>query len=792
LQELTPPIPFTNTKCALLLCAWIYKTTIQTINPSSNTWFADVILPLSLPGLLTYEVPEDLEDKVKPGIRVRVQIGKRKTYSALVHHIHQEKPPGYKVRPFLSIADSDPVVNEWQLKLWDWMADYYMCSPGDVYRAAMPAGYKAEFLSYKPKTLCYVRLTEAWKEEHNLHQILDRLAKAPVQQKVVMHYLDLSGFPEKHRPEWIEKSLLLRASGTGDPALKSLVRKGILETELREVSRLDGYHDALQEPVTLNDNQREAFDAIRLHFEKKDVVLLHGITSSGKTEIYIRLILEELRKGRQVLYLLPEIALTTQIIMRLRKVFGERVGVYHSKYSGNERIEIWRNLSGQTSGRRPPFQIILGARSSLFLPFRNLGLVIVDEEHENTFKQYDPAPRYHARDTVIMLAQLHGAKVLLGSATPSLESYYNCLSGKYGLVELETRYLDLQPPEIKVVDIREAYRKKRMRSHFSLPLLDAIENSLAQKEQVMLFQNRRGFSLFIECTECGWVPHCARCDVSLTYHKKERKMVCHYCGYAVSVPVACEGCGSHNLQMKGFGTEKIEDEIALFFPDAQIDRMDVDAMRTRHAYEKVITAFARGATDILVGTQMITKGLDFDNVGLVGILNADNMLNYPDFRAYERAFQLMMQVSGRAGRRKKQGTVIIQAWDSRMELFHHLIRNDFRAFAMDQLADRKSFHYPPYTRIIEIKLSGSDKSNLDRGAGTLAGMLNDLPGLRVVGPEYPLISRIRSLYVKKIILKIDRDKSVTRVKGEIRKFLGELQTKGTFRSVSVTVDVDPM
>jgi primosomal protein N' (replication factor Y) len=719
-------------------------------------------------------------------------VGKKKTYSALIHHIHREKPSGYEIRTILAILDQKPFVNSRQLKLWDWMADYYMCSPGDIYRAAIPSGFKAEEASYKPKTVSYVRLSKEWREQNKLHQLLDKLAKAPVQQKLVMQYLEISGFPEKRRQEWIEKPVLLKASSAGDPVLKSLVKKGIFETDRREISRLDIYAHELQEPVSLNDNQEKALNAIKQQFEKKDVVLLHGITSSGKTEIYIRLILEELEKGRQVLYLLPEIGLTTQIVMRLRKVFGNKVGVYHSKYSGSERIEIWKNLSGQPSGESPRFQVMLGARSSLFLPFSNMGLVIIDEEHENTFKQYDPAPRYHARDTAIILAQLHQAKVLLGTATPSLESFYNCLSGKYGLVGLETRYLDLQPPEIKVVDMREAYHKKRMKSHFSVALLDAIENALALKEQVILFQNRRGFSIFLECSECGWVPHCRHCDVSLTYHKKDRKMVCHYCGYSLPVAASCADCGSHNLLMKGFGTEKIEDEISLFFPEARIARMDIDATRSRQAYEKVITGFERGTIDILVGTQMISKGLDFDNVSLVGIMNADNMLNYPDFRAYERSFQLMLQVSGRAGRRNKRGTVIIQAQDSRMELFHYLIRNDFSAFALVQLDERKSFHYPPYTRLIEIALRCSDKSTLDRGAETLAAMLKNQPGIRLMGPEYPLISRVRNNYIKRIILKIDKDKSVARVKDEVRKCLAELRRMDALKSVGITVDVDPV
>jgi primosomal protein N' (replication factor Y) len=767
------------------------KSPDQPINKSPNIWYVDVILPLPLQGFYTYQITEDQVRHAGPGVRVIVPVGKKKLYTALIHHVHQQKPSGYEVRPVHSITDQTPVINDLQLKLWEWMSDYYMCSMGEIFRAAMPSGFKAEKKAYKPKTASYVRLSKCWKDEKKLNSLLDTLARAPQQQKLVMLYLGFTAYTEKKKPGWMEKSTLMKGVTSGDAVLKSLVKKGIFETAQQAVSRLTLQDIELQGPVSLNENQEKTFKDIKQNFSQKDVVLLHGITSSGKTEIYIHLIREELARGRQILYLLPEIALTTQMIIRLRKVFGNKVGVYHSKFSDNERVEIWNNLNRQNPGLNEPYQIILGVRSSLFLPFTNLGLIIVDEEHENTFKQFDPAPRYHARDTAIMLARLHHAKVLLGSATPSLESYYNCLTGKYGHAELSSRYLDLQPPEIRVINIREAYRRKQMKSHYSVPLLEAIENSLQQHEQVILFQNRRGFSLYLECGACGWVPRCKHCDVSLTYHKKEKSMVCHYCGYSIPTAAVCQDCGSPHLQMKGFGTEKIEDEMALFFPDARIARIDLDAVRSRKSLERIIAGFERGEIDIMVGTQMISKGLDFDNVSLVGILNADNMLNYPDFRAYERSFQLMLQVSGRAGRKNKQGAVIIQAYDSSHPLFDLVIHNDFRSFARIQLSERKSFHYPPYARLIEIMLKCKEKNTLDHAAEVLVMELKKQADSRVMGPEYPLVSRIRNLYLKRILLKTDKEKSVARVKEVIKTCIRDLHLKDDFKAVVISVDVDP-
>ncbi|MBN2273721.1 MAG: primosomal protein N' [Bacteroidales bacterium] len=754
-------------------------------------WYADVILPLPLAGFFTYQIPEEYLKVAKPGVRAIVQAGKKKKYTALIYRIHQNKPEGYEVKSILALPDHKAIVNKFQLKLWDWISDYYMCTPGDVYRAAMPAGFKSEKRAFKPKTECYVRLNLHLKDEKKLNELLDNLSRAPRQYKLIMQYLESAGFPEKLYPAWTGLKELLSKTGTSHAVYKSLVKKGILETRQHEVSRLDVYNTEIEKPLSLNEKQIKALNTVKESFEAKDVVLLHGITSSGKTEIYIHLISEELAKGKQVLYLLPEIAITTQIIMRLRRVFGDKVGIYHSKFSGHERVEIWKNLNRQSTGMREPYQIILGVRSSLFLPFDSLGLVIVDEEHENTYKQFDPAPRYHARDTAIMLARLHNAKVLLGSATPSLESYYNCLTGKYGQVELSSRYLDLQPPEIKIVSLHEAYRRKQMKSHFSVQLLEAIEKSLQQHEQVILFQNRRGFSLYLECGACGWVPRCKHCDVSLTYHKKERKMVCHYCGYKAETVTVCGSCGSTHMQMKGFGTEKIEDEIALFFPGVRTARLDIDAIRSRKTLENIIAGFERGEIDMLVGTQMISKGLDFDNVGLVGILNADNMLNYPDFRAYERSFQLMLQVSGRAGRKNKRGAVIIQAYDSDRELYSLVIQNDYRAFARSQLSERKSFSYPPYARLIEITMKSKEREILDQAAEVLATTLKKQTDSRIMGPEYPLISRIRNYHLKRILLKTDKEKSIACVKETIRRSLDELRLKDEYKKVMISVDVDP-
>ena len=668
----------------------------------AESYYTDLLLPLPLHGTYTYALNADQATVLKPGMRVTVQFGKKKVYTALVTRIHHEKPADYEVKEILAVIDSAPVVLDSQLALWKWISEYYMCARGEVFKAAIPAQLKLETKSRAKKT-------------------------APA--------------------------------------------------EIRDLSEL-------------NPSQQRAIDEIRKSFQTSDVTLLHGVTSSGKTEIYIHLIREVISKGQQVLYLLPEIALTTQMISRLKAVFGQRIAVYHSKYSTSEKIKTWKNLlDGDHSGEHH-IQVILGVRSSVFLPFSKLGLIIVDEEHENTYKQFDPAPRYHARDTAIMLAKIHGAKTLLGTATPSIETYYNCKTGKYKLVELNERYLDLQLPEIAVVNTHELRRRKQMQSNFSPALLDSIDEALKNGEQVILFQNRRGFSLFLECGECGDIPRCRHCDVSLTYHKKSNRLYCHYCGYSTAVPSVCPACNLGSHKMRGFGTEKIEEEIALFFPQARIERMDLDATRSRKAYERLIARFETKESDILVGTQMVSKGLDFDNVKLVGIMNADTMLNYPDFRAYERSYQLMSQVSGRAGRKNGRGMVIIQTASRDHPVINQVVHNDYQAMYTDQLEERNRFRYPPYSRLVKIILKHRFQEVLDQAADFLAQQLRTKVNETVMGPEYPLVSRIQNLYLKALLVKIERG-NLAAVKNQILACTREMTGIPEFRSVQCTLDVDP-
>jgi primosomal protein N' (replication factor Y) len=585
--------------------------------------------------------------------------------------------------------------------------------------------------------------------------------------------------------EWISEYYMCAQGEVFKAALPLRLK---LETKTRDNSVVD-----LRSPVLteLNASQQQALQEIKSAFEESDVTLLHGVTSSGKTEIYIHLIRDTIEKGQQALYLLPEIALTTQIISRLKTVFGSRIAVYHSKFSNSERIKTWNRLLANGNKKEDCIQIILGVRSSVFLPFQNLGLVIIDEEHENTYKQFDPAPRYHARDTAIMLARLHGAKVLLGTATPSVETYYNCKTGKYKLVELNERYLNLQLPEITVVNTRELRRRKQMQSHFSPVLLDSIGETLKNNEQVILFQNRRGFSLFLECEQCGEVPHCRHCDVSMTYHKKGNRLYCHYCGYNTPIPSVCPACNHNVIQMKGFGTEKIEEEISLFFPDARVERMDLDAIRNRKSYEKLIARFEMNESDILVGTQMVSKGLDFDNVKLVGIMNADTMLNYPDFRAQERSFQLMAQVSGRAGRKNCQGKVIIQTSDHKHPIITQVVNNDYLSMYIDQLEERRRFRYPPFSRLVKITLKHRDNEALDKAAAFLANLLRKSINEKFLGPEYPLVSRIQRLYLKSILVKIEKGKNLSGLKSQLSAIISELSGNVEYRSVQCTIDVDP-
>ncbi|GAB4142531.1 MAG: primosomal protein N' [Bacteroidia bacterium] len=814
-------------------------------------YFADVILPLALPNLYTYRIPQSMNGMILPGMRVVVQFGKNKLYSAIVQHVH-EKAPAYAAKYVEQILDSEPIVTALQLKMWEWMASYYLCSRGEVMLAALPSGLRlssetrvvlnpnfegdkshlddeayilldalevrralnmdeiSEILNrkqvyplvrklldeqiilvyeeiqerYKPKTEHFIRLAENFSSDEQLRIVFDQLEKRAVKQlDLLMKYLQLSGqLGGNEQP--VMRSALLKASGADSSILSSLIKKGILIQEQLEVSRLH-HKNATIDQVLLSSHQQEAFDSIKKQFEEKAVVLLHGVTSSGKTEVYIRLIREQMDHGHQVLYLLPEIALTTQLITRLQKHFGAAVLVYHSKFNEQERVEVWNEV------RKGYPCVVIGARSALFLPFQKTGLIIIDEEHDSSFKQQDPAPRYNARESAIWMAAHTGAKTLLGSATPSVESFYMARQGKYGFAKLTERYGGALLPEIEVIDIREATRKRMMKSHFSPPLIDAMEVTLKAGEQIILFQNRRGFAPSIECQTCGHIPHCVRCDVSMTYHKNVHQLRCHYCGYTTAPPSQCEACGSPELKMKGFGTEKIEEELSLIFPEAKIARMDLDTTRGKHSLQHLVNDFESGKINILVGTQMVTKGLDFENVSLVGILNADQLMNFPDFRAYERAYQLMAQVAGRAGRRAKQGKVIIQTFQPSHFVIKCVVENDYLTLYQSELADRMQFYYPPFFRLIRLTLKSKDHVLLDNGAGWLSEELKKYFGSRILGPEFPPVSRIRDEYLKNILIKVERESNNVRVKDTIAAVLNAFRIHADFKKIRVVPDVDP-
>ena len=693
--------------------------------------YVDVLLPLPLEGLFTYAVSEEMEAQVRFGVRLVVPLGRSKTYVAIAVKIHGQQPE-FKVKPVLEVMDEEPILTESQFNLWCWIADYYMSPLGEVYNAAMPLGLKQRD-GFKPKMETYITLTPIYRNEQALHIALDQLARSPKQQKVFIDYLALSHwdeFPderaERQRSE-VSRDELMNYSHCTSTVLKNLIERKMLMTYEKEVGRLNHAGEPhLNQVKPLNEAQQEAYNQILFSFLSKNVTLLHGVTSSGKTEIYIHLIRQALERHEQVLYLLPEIALTVQIRERLQKVFGSRLGIYHSKYSDAERVEIWKK---QLSSN--PYDVILGARSAVFLPFQKLGLIIIDEEHETSFKQQDPAPRYHARSVAIMMAAKMGqgtdCKVLLGTATPSMESYYNAVNGKYGLVTLNSRYQDIQLPEIQIVDIKDLQKRKMMQGPFSPLLLGSIKKALAAGEQVILFQNRRGFAPMIECRQCGWVPHCTNCDVSLTFHKNIQQLTCHYCGYTYQVPTVCPCCGSTELKGRGYGTEKIEDQVMEIFPEARVARMDLDTTRTRSAYERIISDFSAGRTNLLIGTQMVSKGLDFDKVSVVGILNADSMLNYPDFRAYEHAYMMMAQVSGRAGRKGKQGLVLLQTKSPQLPVINQVVHNDYVGFYKDLLEERKSFRYPPFYHLIYIYM----KHRYDQTVNT-AAIGNGQPASSVV------------------------------------------------------------
>ena len=754
--------------------------------------YADVILPLPLEGCFTYIVPQPLQGQVQIGVRVLVPFGKSKRYVGLVARLHDVKPMDYEVKDLLQVLDQQPIVLSGQLLLWQWMSDYYMSPIGEVYKAALPSGLKAEE-GYKPRTETYIRLTRPFQSEQALHVALDMLARATKQLKAFTAYLQLSGWDlidsGSERCE-VSREELLNVSGATLPVVNELCKRGLLETYEVEVGRLN--HGGQPHPELLkrlSAAQQDAYNKVLLSMMKHKVTLLHGVTGSGKTELYMHLIERELEKHRQVLYLLPEIALTVQMMDRLRRVFGDRMGIYHSRYSDAERVEIWqKQLSGS------PYDIILGARSAVFLPFQRLGLVIVDEEHETSFKQQEPMPRYHARSAAIMLASQTGQEchVLLGTATPSMETYHNARKGKYGLVELKERHQGIELPEIQVVDIQDLRHRKMMRGPFSPLLLIRVREALENGQQAILFQNRRGWAPMVMCRQCGWVPHCEHCDVSLTLHRTTNQLTCHYCGFTYRVPTECPACGCKELQGRGFGTEKIEDQIRELLPDARIARMDLDTTRTQHAYERIINDFAAGRTNLLICTQMISKGLDFDRVSVVGILDADAMLQYPDFRAYEHAYTMMMQVSGRAGRKGKRGLVILQTRDPEQTVIEHVVRNDFQAFYHYLANERLAFHYPPFYRLVYVYLKHKSDAVADTAGLEMGSRLRQWFGGRVLGPDKPAVARVKTLCIRKLVLKLEPGLDVGLAKQYLRTAQQQMMQDKRYASLQIYYDVDPL
>ena len=747
--------------------------------------FVDVILPLPLDGVFTYSLPTPEEGRVKVGARVLVPFGRNKTYVGIISRIHNQSPEGYQTKDILQVMDYSPILLDSQLKLWQWISDYYMSPIGEVYKAALPSGLKAED-GYKPKTELYIRLTSPFRSEQALHVALNMLQRADKQQKTFIDYLALSGWDSGVGTELTRDELLNQ--GHSLPTINALVKRGLLETYECEVGRLNNNQEPHLENIKpLSTTQQDSFNQIQFSFLKKNVTLLHGVTSSGKTEIYIHLIQQALEQKKQVLYLLPEIALTVQMMERLQRVFGNRLGIYHSKYADAERVEIWQKQLSQN-----PYDVILGARSAVFLPFQRLGLVIIDEEHETSYKQQEPMPRYHARSAAIMLAQMFGAKTLLGTATPCVETYHNAKTGKYALVELFQRYQGIELPEIQIVDIKDLQHRKMMNGPFSPLLLNKVREALERGEQAILFQNRRGYAPVIECKQCGWVPHCQHCDVSLTLHRSLNQLTCHYCGYTYQVPTECPNCGCTQLQTRGYGTEKIEAEVRDIFPEARIARMDLDTTRSRHAYERIISDFSAGRTNLLIGTQMISKGLDFDKVSVVGILNADTMLNYPDFRAYEHAFMMMSQVSGRAGRKGRRGLVILQTKSPDLPLIQQVVHNDYSAFYRSLIAERQQFHYPPYYRLIDVYLKHRSDSVVETASIELAGWLRHWFGTRVLGPDKPSVAKVKSLSIRKLVLKFEQGINMT----EVRKYLALAQQQmlqdKRYSSLQIYYDVDPL
>ncbi|PNW28045.1 replication restart helicase PriA [Formosa algae] len=812
--------------------------------------FIDVILPIPVENLFTYEITEAESGFLKPGMRVAVPFGKTKVYTAIVKNTHHNPPTVYEAKQIHQILDEYPIVTDIQLKLWDWMANYYLCTVGDVMRAALPNAFILEsetliskntkqiindsdlkddefliyealhhqsslriqdivdivdkkqvfpiikrllekgaivveeevFEKYKPKLVKYVKLKEQHTTSEGLKILMEELSRAPKQRDVVMSLFQLTAKTKKP----IKVSELAEASGASSSIIKSLFDKSVLDEYFIQTDRVSYDGEAVEASKSLNVAQTEALAQIQHSFESHQVTLLHGVTSSGKTEVYVKLIEAVLKTGKQVLYLLPEIALTTQLVTRLQNYFGDQVAVFHSKYSAHERVEVWNNVLSNSEKA----QVILGARSSVFLPFKSLGLIIVDEEHEQSFKQFDPAPRYHARDTAVVLAHLHGTKTVLGSATPSLESYFNVQQGKYGLVEITKRYNDVLMPKIELVDIKDKQKRKLMKGHFSDRMIEVMTETLEEGHQIILFQNRRGFSPIVECKTCGHSPQCPNCDVSLTYHSYRNQLRCHYCGYNMAMQLKCQACGDTALDSKGFGTEQIEEEVKTLFPNYKSGRMDLDTTRGKYGYEKIITAFEQQEMDILVGTQMLTKGLDFRNVALVGIMNADNLLNFPDFRAHERSYQLLSQVSGRAGRTEKQGQVLIQTYNPYHNILQQVSTNNYAAMYKEQMDDRYNFKYPPVYRLIKITLKHKDFNRVNIASQWLGKALRQVFGDYVLGPEDPPVSRIRNLFHKNILIKVPQKQSLGGTKKAIVRINNSFNSVKDFRSVRLVVNVD--
>ena len=830
----------------------------MSLTENINFQFVDVILPLALPNLYTYEVPEQLIGKLSLGQRIVVQFGAQKVYAALIFKLHNNAPSAYGIKTLIEVIDEAPIINELQFRLWKWIADYYLCTLGEVMLAGLPSALRLqsetkiirnpdftgetsslsdrEFLvwealelkpelsiqeiskilslkhvmpvirnlisnqvvlvqeemneKYKPRYIDLVSLHDDAKSDQQLAEHINKLEKrAPKQVDLLIAYLKISKDLEQNT---ISKSYLLKKANVPATVLIQLVKKNIFVLTKQQSDRLPVYNGPLIEPKKLNAFQLQSLTEIKYAFDEGKVTMLHGVTSSGKTEIYIHLIEDVLKEGKQVLYLLPEIALTTQVINRLLKHFGNRLLIYHSRFNEQERVEVWNKiLDDNLLPEKQGGKIIIGARSAVFLPFTKLGLIIVDEEHDNSYKQVDPSPRYNARDAAVVLASQQDARILLGTATPSLESYFNALSGKYALVTLDKRHADLEMPEVFLINVKEARKRKLVNGNFSVALVDQIKETIQQKQQVILFQNRRGFAPFLECANCSWVPLCVNCDVALTYHKNKHELRCHYCGYLTDLPSKCNACGDHDLRMKGYGTERIEEDLQLLIPEARIARLDYDTTRSKLAFSRILTAFEEGEIDVLVGTQMVTKGLDFDRVNLVGIINADSLFHYPDFRSHERGFQLLAQVSGRAGR-KQFGKVIIQTHNPESVVLSYVLKHDFRGFYQHELIERYKFSYPPYFRLIEIRLKHKDEKEIDRASNAFVKDLKLVFGNRVLGPTMPTVIRVRNLFLRNVLIKLEKQLSVAEVKRNLALAIDKFKANPINRRLIIQIDVDPM